>query len=88
MSKTVTIPEETYERLEREAKARGVSMSQTITELAQERESMRIQGLLERLRGQGLVASLHVDHASSASEAPPIPIHGKPLSETIIEERR
>jgi predicted DNA-binding protein len=88
MSKTIDLPNEVYERLERQAQARDLTVPEVIAQLVEEIEAARLAAALERMRAKGLLA----EPSSSAPPAPldfnPIQVQGKPLSEVIIEERR
>ncbi len=53
MSKTITIPDEVYDRLEQQAKARGVAIPQLVAQLAEEVEQARLSAALERMRAKG-----------------------------------
>jgi hypothetical protein len=88
MSKRIDIPDEIYERLEQQARARGLAVSQLIAQLEEEVEQARLAAALERLRAKGILRA----PAGPPSPAPvgfkPIQVQGKPLSEVILEERR
>ncbi len=89
MSTTIDISDEVYAQLEREAKARGLTVSQTIAQCLEESERARIAVAVERLRTKGiLLAPTTVPLSSPPVEFAPIHVQGKPLSEVIIEERR
>ena len=88
MSKMIDIPDEAYARLEQQARARGLTVPQTIAQFVEEAEKARIAVAVERLRAQGiLLATAELSQPIPASFKP-IQVQGKPLSEVIIEERR
>ncbi|HEV8716031.1 MAG TPA: ribbon-helix-helix protein, CopG family [Candidatus Binatia bacterium] len=87
MSTTIDLPDEVYARLEEQAKARGLTVSQTIAQLVEEAQRARIAMAVERLRVKGLLASTE-PRPSAPAHFEPIQVQGQPLSEAIIEERR
>jgi macrodomain Ter protein organizer (MatP/YcbG family) len=54
MSTTINLPDEVYARLEEQAKARGLTVSQTVAQLVEESQRARIVTAIERLRMKGL----------------------------------
>jgi hypothetical protein len=88
MSTTIDIPDEVYAQLEREAKARGLTVSQTIVQCLEESERARIAVAVERLRTKGILLAPTVLLSSPSVKFAPIHVQGQPLSEVIIEERR
>jgi predicted DNA-binding ribbon-helix-helix protein len=87
MSTTINLPDEVYTRLEEQAKARGLTVSQTVAQLVEESQRARIVTAIERLRMKGLLAAPE-PRPSTPAHFEPLKVQGQPLSEAIIEERR
>jgi predicted transcriptional regulator len=88
MSITIDLPEEVYERLEKQAQARGTTIAEAVAQALEEAEAARINAFWERLEAKGLVAKRKPVPPADAEPFQPIQVQGKPLSEVIIEERR
>jgi predicted transcriptional regulator len=88
MSITVELPDEIYTRLEQQARARGLTVSQTIAQFIEEAEKARIAMAIERLQAKGLLLVPAEPLQSAPADLKPIHVQGQPLSEVIIEERR
>lgn len=88
MSVTIDLPEEVYERLEKQAQARGTTIAEAVAQALEEAEAARINAFWERLEAKGLVAKRKPAPPTDAEPFQPIKVQGKPLSEVIIEERR
>jgi predicted transcriptional regulator len=88
MSITIDLPNEVYERLEKEAQARGITIAEAIAQALEEAEAARLSAFWERMEAEGLVAKRKPAPLASAEPFQPIEVKGKPLSEVIIEERR
>jgi hypothetical protein len=56
--------------------------------LAQQEEAAKIDVFHQALLAAGLVKSIKTPHTASTADRRLIQVRGKPLSETIIEERR
>lgn len=88
MSITIDLPNEIYERLEKQAQARGTTIAEAVAQALEEAEATRISAFWERMEAKGLVAKRKPAPPASAEPFQPIEAQGKPLSEVIIEERR
>ena len=88
MSTTIDIPDEVYARLECEAKARGLTVSQTIAQCLEESAKARIALAVERLRTKGVLLTPAAPSSPASVSFTPMQVQGQPLSEVIIEERR
>ncbi|MDQ3011454.1 MAG: hypothetical protein M3X11_12210 [Acidobacteriota bacterium] len=88
MTITIDLPDEVYQRLERQARARGATTVEAIAQVLEEAEAARGKAFWERLEAKGLVAKRKPAPAVDAEPFEPIQVQGKPLSEVIIEERR
>ncbi len=86
MSKVIAIPEEVYERLQRQSEQRGLTIVETIAELTREAEDERLALTKSRLQAQGILLVRAKQRTRARFE--PIQVQGPPLSETILEERR
>lgn len=88
MSITIDLPDEIYERLEKQAQWQGRTVPEVIARLIEEVEATHLSAVMEQLSAEGVFA----EPTSAAVNVPldftPIQVQGKPLSETIIEERR
>lgn len=88
MGRTITLPDAVYARLEQQAAIRGIDVAALIEVLEHDATAARLQAALAELRAEGLL----LPHRTPSLAAPvgfqPVPVIGKPVSETIIEERR
>jgi predicted transcriptional regulator len=87
MSITIDLPNEIYERLKKQAQARGTTIAEAIAQALEESEAARISAFWERMEAEGLVAKRKPAPPTTEEPFQPIEIKGKPLSEVIIEER-
>ena len=88
MGTTITLPDDRYARLEQQAAAQGIAIPELIARLAREVEEARLDAAEDRMRAKGLLFPRRAQLPSASPEFEPVPIQGKPLSETVIEERR
>jgi hypothetical protein len=88
MSIAIDLPNEVYERLEKQAQARGTTIAEAVAQALEEAEAARVNAFWERLETKGLVAKRKPAPPVDAEPFQPIQVQGKPLSEVIIEERR
>jgi hypothetical protein len=88
MGKTVTLPDDVYARLEQQAAAKGITIPELISELECELEEARLDAAEESMRADGLLLPRRKPESDAVVDFEPVPIKGKPVSETIIEERR
>ena len=85
---TVELPDEIYVRLESQAKARGVTITQVIMQYMEAVERVRNAASIERLRMKGLLLVPTDPVSPESTHVKPLQVQGQPLSEAIIEERR
>jgi predicted transcriptional regulator len=88
MSITIDLPNEIYERLEKQAQALGITIAEAVAQALEEAEAARISAFWERMEAKGLVAKRKPAPPAGAEPFQPIEAQGKPLSEVIIEDRR
>ncbi len=88
MGMTITLPDDVYARLERQAAARGLDVAALIAALERDLEDARLDAAEESMRAEGLLLPRRKPPLDIPPNFEPAPIQGKPLSETIIEERR
>ena len=88
MSTMVELPDDIYVQLENQAKARGLTILQTIALFVEETERTRIAAAIERLRAKGLLLVPTEPARPTSTSVKLIHAEGQPLSEAIIEERR
>ena len=88
MGRTITLPDDVYERLERQAVAQGLGIPELIARLERELENVRVSAAIEAMRAEGVLLTREQTAPSTRVEFKPVPVHGKPVSESIIEERR
>jgi hypothetical protein len=88
MGTTITLPDDLYARLEQQAATQGIAIEELIARLARDVEEARLDAAEERMRAKGLLLPRRSRPPSASAAFEPVPIQGKPLSETIIEERR
>jgi hypothetical protein len=84
---TIKISQETYERLEAQARARGESIERFLDYLVQEFDKLRERAFIERLRAKGMIVSFPPSEITVPPDFEPVPVKGKPVSEIIIEDR-
>ena len=87
MSKTVGLRDELYEKLEELATAQKLTVEQIIENLVREVEAAHLSATLERMRAEGLLAERRHPAEAISVGFKRIKVSGKPVSETIIEER-
>ncbi len=85
--KAIKVSPVTYERLDAQARARGVSIERFLEYVIQEFEKSRERAFIERLRMKGLLVSTPTASPGTPRTFKPVPIDGEPLSQTIIEDR-
>lgn len=88
MSKTIDLPNEVYERLERQAQTQGVTVPEVVAQLVEEVEAAHLAAVMEQMRAEGLLAEPTSPPLPVPRDFKPIKVQGQPLSEVIIEERR
>jgi hypothetical protein len=88
MGKTVTLPDEVYERLKQQAAAQGITIPELISKLEHDLEEARLDAAEESMRAEGLLLPRRAARSDDSPSFEPVPVKGKPVSETIIEERR
>lgn len=88
VGKTITLPDDVYARLEQQAAAQGITIPELISKLERELEEARLDAAEESMRANGLLLPQRKTAPGDLLDFEPVPIMGKPLSETIIEERR
>lgn len=88
MQITVDLSNEIYEQLSRLAQSKGVSVSEIAAKLLEEAEANRRAAVFEQMRAEGILLPKKPAPPDASASFKPIEVRGKPLSETIIEERR
>lgn len=88
MSVTIDLPDEVYERLEKQAQANGQTIPEVIAHLIKEIEAAHLSAVVRQMQAEGLIAEPPAGQAPAPTDFQPIQVLGKPLSEVIIEERR
>lgn len=91
MIKTIDLPSEVYDQLEKQAQTQDLTIPEMIARLIAEVESAHLSAAIERMRAKGLLVSYDPNDAdlfAAPANFQPIQVQGKPLSEVIIEERR
>lgn len=87
MNKTVGLRDELYEKLEELATTQNVTVEQIIENLVREVEAAHTSAAIERMRTEGLIAERRQPAEAISGGFKRIKVSGKPVSETIIEER-
>lgn len=67
--------------------ARGLNVEKFLEILLQEFDESREREFKERLRAKGLIVSFPPTKMKVPRNFKPVPVKGKPVSETIIEDR-
>lgn len=88
MTITIDLPNEVYERLEKQARARGTTTAETVARLIEEIEATHLTDVVRQMQAEGLFAKPPATAPPAPANFQPIQVQGKPLSEVIIEERR
>jgi predicted DNA-binding protein len=88
MSITIDLPNEVYERLEKQAQARGTTIAEAVAQVLEEAEANRRAAFFERLRAEGRILSKKPLADEQRQSFKRIDVQGKPVSECLIEERR
>jgi hypothetical protein len=88
MGTIIDIPDEVYAQLEQQARARGLTVPQTIAQFVEEAEKARIAVVVERLRAKGILLAPAELPQPTMAGFKPMQVQGQPLSELIIQERR
>ncbi|MGD9890940.1 MAG: hypothetical protein AB7R89_32145 [Dehalococcoidia bacterium] len=88
MGKTITLPDDVYARLKQQAAAQGITIPDLISKLERDLEEARLDAAEESMRADGLLLPRREPAPGDVLDFEPIPVKGKPVSETIIEERR
>lgn len=85
--KNLKISQQTYERLDARARARGLSIERFLEYAIQELDKSRERDFKERLRAKGLIVSFPPSNLKKPRNFKRVPVKGKPVSEIIIEDR-
>ena len=88
MTITIDLPDDLYQRLERQAQARGATTAETVARLIEEIEATHLTDVVRQMQAEGLFAAPPSTLPPAPADFQPIQVQGKPLSEVIIEERR
>ena len=83
----IKVSQETYERLDAQARAQGLSIEKFLEILLHEFDKVRDRAFIENLRAEGLLVSVPTASPNTPRNFKPVPIQGEPLSQTIIEDR-
>jgi predicted CopG family antitoxin len=88
MNITIDLSNEVYERLEKLAQLRGVTVSEAIAQLLEEVETAHRQAVFEQMRAEGILLPKKPARPGDRASFEPIEVRGRPVSEILIEERR
>jgi predicted transcriptional regulator len=88
MTITIDLPDELHQRLEKQAQRQGRTVPEVIARLIEEVEAAHLSAVMEQLSAEGVFAEPTSAVLAAPLDFTPIQVQGKPLSETIIEERR
>jgi len=88
MSVTIDLPDAVYERLEKQAQARGTTIAEAIAQALEEAEANRRVAFFERMRAEGRILPKKQLTDEQRQPFKRIDVQGKPVSECLIEERR
>ena len=87
MAKTVNIPDDLYNRLQTQARASGLNVEAFLADLIKTLAEPSERAFVEHLRAKGLLVSFAPVTELIPDDFKPVTVHGKPVSETIIEDR-
>jgi hypothetical protein len=88
MIRTIELPMEIYERLEKQAQTNGLTVAEVIARLVEEIQAAHLPAVVRQMQAEGLFAKPPIAPPPTPADFQPIQALGKPLSEVIIEERR
>ncbi len=88
MQITIDLSNEVYERLQRQAQAKSVSVSEIAAQLLEEAEANRRAAVFEQMRAEGILLPKKPAQPGDRASFKPIEVRGRPVSEILIEERR
>ncbi|MEP7339495.1 MAG: hypothetical protein ABI977_17285 [Acidobacteriota bacterium] len=88
MTITIDLPDEIHQRLEKQAQWQGRTVPEVIARLIEEVEAAHLSAVMEQLSAEGVFAEPTSAVLNVPVDFTPIQVQGKPLSETLIEERR
>ena len=88
MTITIDLPNEIHQRLEQQAQRQGHTVPEVIARLIAQVEAAHLSAVIEQLSAEGVFAAPTSLALNAPLDFTPIQVQGKPLSETIIEERR
>lgn len=86
-TKPINVSQETYDHLDAQAHAQGLSIEKFVEFVLQEFNKARERDFIESLRAEGLLVSTPTASPNVPRTFKPVPIRGEPLSQTIIEDR-
>ena len=87
MSKNITVSDDLYTRLQKQAARLGQTIETYLDQLTTSSEGDEEMILRDRLRAKGLLVTWP-NPTPLISDHPPVVVQGAPLSQTIIEDRR
>jgi hypothetical protein len=88
MGQVLELSEDTYQLLMELAHSQHRSPEEVVRALLLDYETEKYRQVNQQMLAQGLLIALPTTHLLRADDFEPESIHGKPLSEIIIEERR
>lgn len=83
----IKVSQETYNRLDAQARARGESIEKFLDFLVKEFDKLREREFISYLRAKGMVVTFPPSEITVPPNFKPVPVQGKPVSEVIIEDR-
>ncbi len=88
MNARIDVPDEVYERLQKQAQLRGTTISEAIAQLLEEVETTHREAVFEQMRAEGLLLPKKPLLPDQQRLYKRIEVQGQPVSECLIEERR
>ncbi|NOT59417.1 MAG: hypothetical protein HOP19_04240 [Acidobacteria bacterium] len=88
MITTIDLPNEVYQRLERQAQMRGVTIVETVAQVLAEAEANRLDTALEQMRAEGVLLTKKALPPDYQRVYRRIEVTGAPVSECLVKERR
>ncbi len=88
MNTTIDLPYDVYAQLEKQALVRGATIAETVTQILAEAEASRRNAVIEQMRAEGRILPKKPLPPGYQRVYKRIEVHGKPVSECLIEERR
>jgi len=86
-AKAIKVSRETYDHLDAQARVRGMSIEKFLEIVLREFDQAKERAFIDSLRAEGLIVTFPQSDLKMPRNFKPVPVKGKPVSQTIIEDR-